>query len=134
MLDISLPASFDMFVPVMYLRPFMKCMGPCWPRAQRDIIFESVLGYRCSSRDFYGGIFVSVVVSCVMGTASDLYLFYCLKSHWVITQGTWTAVTQGVWHVSLRYRKCVTVSVVGSTSSSYSGGSGFKFWPRYQFF
>ena len=39
-----------------------------------------------------------------------------------------------MWHVSLKHRKCVTVSVVGSTSSSYTGSSRFKFWPRYQFF
>jgi hypothetical protein len=69
-----------------------------------------------------------------MGAASDLYLFYCAESHGVITQGTWTAVTQGMWRVSLKHIKCVSVSVVGSTSSSYSGGAGLKFCPDTSFF
>jgi len=71
--------------------------------------------------------------SCVMGTASDLYLFYCAESHGVITQGTCTAVTQGMWHVSLKHRKCVSLSLVGSTSSSYFQCSGLKFCPDTSF-
>lgn len=42
-----------------------------------------------------------------MGTASDLYLFYCLESHGVITQGTWAFYnTRNVARISESQKMC----------------------------